>query len=170
MIKNAKNLIILLLIGFLIAKCSAYRTSNIQHSTEKSTSLSNKEAKLRHDIVTFAKKYKGTKYRGGGTTPKGFDCSGFTTFVMNHFDIKLHRSAADQTLNGKKIPIKGAKKGDLLFFETKSGRINHVGLVVSNDGNGLRMIHSSSSRGIVVDEVYSSSYWNPRLKMAKSML
>ena len=70
---------------------------------------------------------------------------------------------------GKKIALKKAKAGDLLFFSNKKG-INHVGLVLSNSKKELKMIHSSSKRGIVIDEIYGNTYWEPRLKFARNVI
>ena len=124
---------------------------------------------MRQDILAFAKKYEGAKYKYGGTTPKGFDCSGFTFFVFNEFGIRLPHNSGNQSTIGKKIAIDEAIVGDLLFFVDKK-RINHVGLVVSNDRDGLLMIHGSSSRGIVIDNVNTSSYSKPRLHSARNIL
>lgn len=157
--------------SFLIVKCSSNRTSIVEHTPQVSSPSTTppSENKQEKELIDFAKKYIGTNYKYGGTTPKGFDCSGFTLFVYNEFGIKLpHQSSAQATL-GKKIPYEDAQKGDLLFF-TDKGRINHVGIVVSHKTDELKMIHSSSKRGIVIDEIYHSTYWRPRLHMARRVL
>ena len=173
--KNAWNLILLLTIAVFAAKCTASQPLSDNNQSEirtndssSATSAATAIQQLRKDIVNFAKKYEGSTYKYGGTTPKGFDCSGFTLFVLNEFDIKLPHNSGAQSLEGKKIKIEAAQMGDLLFFENK-GKVNHVGLVVANDTDGLWMIHSSS-RGVVIDNVYQNSYWKPRLKSARTVL
>ncbi|WP_027634611.1 SH3 domain-containing protein [Clostridium hydrogeniformans] len=91
-------------------------------------------------IVAYGKKFIGTPYLWGGTTPSGFDCSGFTKYVLNHFGIQVGRTTWDQIKNGKRIDISAVKEGDLIFFGTKSDPTNptHVGIYIGND----EFIHS----------------------------
>lgn len=114
-------------------------------------------------IVCYAKNYLGVPYKYGGKSDKGFDCSGFTGYVLEEFGYSLPRSARDQHSNIEKIPLKKAKKGDLVFFGNSKSRISHVGLVISNEDEELTMIHASSSRGIMISNVEIDSYWKPKL-------
>jgi cell wall-associated NlpC family hydrolase len=116
----------------------------------------------RSKIVAFAEKSIGTPYVWGGTSTKGFDCSGYTTYVMKEFDITMPRRATDQQKASKVINKKDAQKGDLVFFNNGSG-ISHVGIIVSEKGEPLTMIHASSSQGITITNLESSSYWNKRI-------
>ena len=118
----------------------------------------------RKDIANFAQSHTdwGYKYRYGGTTlEKGIDCSGFTRYVLDYFDIKASRTSEEQYETGIKIPVDVAKPGDLVFFSHK-GRINHVAMVVSNDTKGLVVVHSTN-RGIVKDNITESKNWKPML-------
>ena len=120
----------------------------------------------RKDVANFAESHTdwGFKYRYGGTSiEKGIDCSGFTRYVLGYFDIKTPRTAEEQFENGNKIPLESAKAGDLVFFGYKRG-INHVAVVVSNDKNGLYVVHSTTSRGIVKENILESNYWKSKLK------
>ena len=129
------------------------------------TSVKSTESALRKDIVNYGEKYVGTKYKYAGKVPStGFDCSGFTSYVMRNFDITVSSSSRAQAKEGKKISVSQAKEGDIVVFG-KGGRINHVGLVVSNGSEGLRIIHSTS-RGVVIDNVSNSKYWKPRIMYA----
>ncbi|MEJ7672522.1 MAG: NlpC/P60 family protein [Chitinophagaceae bacterium] len=68
-------------------------------------------------LVAFAESLIGVPYRYGSTDPKvGFDCSGFITYVFNHFQIKVPRSSIDFTNVGKEIPFTEARRGDIIFF------------------------------------------------------
>ena len=66
------------------------------------------------------------------------------------------------------MKIKHAKAGDLVFFR-KSGRVFHVALVVDNQKDGLKVIHSTN-RGVVVDNITKSSYWKPKLSSAVDVI
>lgn len=123
------------------------------------TGLSSKE---REEIVSFAKKYLGVPYVWAGDDPSGFDCSGFTSFVFKNAGITLPRRAVDQYEGSKKLKEKNVEKGDLIFFDNGSG-ISHVGIVISEKGKPVMMIHSSSSKGIVITDIESSNYWKSRV-------
>ncbi len=113
-------------------------------------------------IVETAKQYLGTPYAWSGSSPAGFDCSGYTCFIMKNFGLELSRRSEDQYNDGKKLKEKSVQKGDLVFFSNGSG-ISHVGLIVSEKGQPLVMIHSSSSKGVILTEIESSEYWMKRL-------
>lgn len=124
-------------------------------------------------IINYSYKYIGTPYRSGGTTPKGFDCSGFTQYVFNNFDYKLPRTSSDQSNAGTKIKRKDLEKGDLVFFKGRnqgSKKVGHVGIVVSvGKGDEFRFIHASTSRGIVVSSI-SENYYKTRYLSARRIV
>jgi peptidoglycan DL-endopeptidase CwlO len=119
-------------------------------------------SKRRMEIVDYAKKQIGVPYEWAGNDPSGFDCSGFTSYVMKEFKKELPRRAEDQYKSSKKVKQSRAQKGDLVFFNNGAG-ISHVGIIVSDRGKPLVMIHASSSKGIVVTEIETSEYWLKRL-------
>lgn len=129
------------------------------------------EEKLRQDIIDYAQVYVGTKYVYGGKTPDGFDCSGFTAHVMRKYDVELPPVSASQAKEGKKVKVKDARAGDLVFFrKTPTGKVFHVAMVVDNDDKeGLTVIHSTS-RGVVVDNITKSSYWWPKVSIVRDVL
>ena len=103
----------------------------------------------------------GVKYKAGGTTKSGFDCSGlvFTTFESEN--IKLPRSSNEQSKIGKIINIDDAQKGDLIFFRTnKSKQINHVGLITEVKSDEIKFVHSSTSKGVIISSTKESYYKN----------
>lgn len=108
-------------------------------------------------IVNNAMQFEGVRYRGGGTTPAGMDCSGMVYATFQIFDVTLPRSSADMAANaGREVELKDVKKGDLLFFDNnpRRKRINHVGLVteVTEDGE-IKFIHASTSQGVMVSSM-----------------
>ncbi len=125
---------------------------------------------LRQDVISFAKEWVGSRYRSGSRRPElGFDCSGFTSFVMKRFNIKVSQCSNSQIHEGDAIKLDEARAGDLLFFGRK-GHVSHVAMVVSNDENGIIVVHSTSSRGVVVENVNESKYWTNKLICARNLI
>lgn len=117
----------------------------------------------REEIIKLAKKQIGVPYVWAGNDPKGFDCSGFTSYVLVKSSNKeLPRRAIEQYAASKKVKQKNVQQGDLVFFDSGSG-INHVGIIVSGKGEPLVMIHASSTKGIVITEIEKTDYWLKRL-------
>ena len=77
-------------------------------------------------------------------------------------ELPVGASASDQCQQGKKIELDNAKKGDLIFFGGKD-HITHVGIITENSKNRLMMVHSSSSRGVIEENVLNSDYWVRRI-------
>lgn len=117
----------------------------------------------REGMIDFAKTQLGVPYLWAGDDPNGFDCSGFTQYVYSkQYKKEIPRRAEDQYNKSKKIKQRNAHKGDLVFFDAGSG-ISHVGMIVSEKGEPLVMIHASSSQGIVITNIEESEYWLKRL-------
>lgn len=108
---------------------------------------------MRLNTLVTAKKHLGVPYVWGGTTPKGFDCSGFTQYVYKEQGINLPRVAADQSRVGTTVSLNQIKAGDLLFFSMKGKEIDHVGIY---SGIGT-FIHSSIGVGVAVMPL--SQHW-----------
>jgi len=106
-------------------------------------------------IIDFAKKFLGVKYVYGGTSPNGFDCSGFVQYVFKNAGITLNRTAASQASHGTKVSKSELVAGDLVFFNCNGGGIDHVGIYI---GNG-KFIHAESYRkGVTITELSDSYY------------
>ncbi len=108
-------------------------------------------------IVATGKKYLGVPYVFGGTTPKGFDCSGFLQYVFMQNGYNIPRLADEQYKLGKSAQTSQLEPGDLVFFSTYEPGASHCGIYVG-EGN---FMHASSSKGIRVDSL-SNDYWRPR--------
>lgn len=106
-------------------------------------------------IASTSLQYIGVPYVFGGTTPSGFDCSGYTRYVFANAGIYLPRAADEQYEYGYPVAYSNLQVGDLVFFSTYAYGASHVGIYL---GDG-RFINASSSRGVVVDSL-SSSYWS----------
>lgn len=117
---------------------------------------------VRKDVLDVAHQYMGTPYSYGGTSPKGFDCSGFVGFVFGQNNIQLPRTSRDQYRDSRKLKASEVQAGDLVFF-ANGANVNHVGIIVDHLNGKITMIHASSSQGIVVTEITSSNYWNKRI-------
>jgi cell wall-associated NlpC family hydrolase len=128
-------------------------------------------SETRSNIISEAKKHLGLRYIWGGTTPKGFDCSGFTSYVLAQKGVGIARSSRYQARQGEVVDIANAKTGDLVFFSKygKGGRVTHVAMVVDNKKDGVYVIHATN-RGIVVDNLTESSYWKPKMLYAKDVI
>ncbi len=106
-------------------------------------------------IIATAKKYIGVPYVWGGSSPSGFDCSGFTQYVFKQHGISLPRTTTEQYQIGTYVSKSNLKVGDLVFLQnTYRNGISHVGIYV---GDG-KMIHASSSKGVVISDLSSSYY------------
>ncbi|MCB9188001.1 MAG: C40 family peptidase [Flavobacteriales bacterium] len=123
-------------------------------------------SKTRANLIKEAEKHVGTPYKYGGVSPDGFDCSGFTQYVFSKNGVGLPRTAGSQATAYEKVKIKDAQKGDLVFFGRNKNEISHVGIVYSNGEEGLKMIHASSSRGIMISNVDKDPYWSPKIQYA----
>lgn len=103
----------------------------------------------RHELVLYAKSLIGIPYKYASTDPaEGFDCSGFITYVFNHFNWEVPRSSVDFTNVGKQINPLIAKEGDLILFTGTNDSVRivgHMGIITQNTDT-LKFIHSTSGR------------------------
>ena len=110
-------------------------------------------------LILKASEHIGTRYRSGGTTEEGFDCSGLMCYTFSSYDIKLPRSSIDMASHGSKINAENAQKGDLIFFKTNGRRqINHVGMVVEVLDGEIKFIHSATHGGVIISSTKESYY------------
>jgi len=123
---------------------------------------------LGQEIVEFAKQYLGARYVWGGTTPAGFDCSGFMTYILRNFGISVNRSSRDMVRNGVHVDRSDIQPADLVFFSASPGgsRITHVGMYIG----GGRFIHASTwNTGVRISD-FNSAYHRPRFVAARRVI
>ncbi len=176
--------IALLLSFFLLTNCIVKKKTTYSKSKtvtvapkdteEKSSGRSKKRKRVNKKadrVVRSALAYSGVRYKYGGSTKRGMDCSGLihTSFTEN--EIPFPRISHQMAHEGKRISLNEVQKGDLLFFKTtkKGKRINHVGLVVAVDRREIRFIHSTTSRGVIVSSL-REGYWNSAFVKATRVL
>ena len=145
-------------------------SSDFEINTAYTNSVESEDAKVM-SIVDYAKQFNGVKYKFGGATADGMDCSGLVFESFRAFNILLPRSSRDMARKGEKISLSNTQEGDLLFFKTSNRRndINHVGLVVNSEPGKIEFIHATLSAGVTVSKL-SENYWNSAFVEARRIL
>ena len=116
-------------------------------------------------IVSTAKGLMGVAYVFGGTSPKGFDCSGLLQYVFKMNGLSIPRLADEQYQLGRKAQRNQLSAGDLVFFTTYTSGVSHCGIYV---GDG-KFLHASSSRGVTINSL-DDEYWRARFVGAKKLV
>ena len=113
-------------------------------------------------IVAEAKKYLGVPYVWAGSSPNGFDCSGYTQYVARACGISINRTAANQWKNGTYVAKEDLQPGDLVFFaNTYKAGISHVGIYVGN-GEFLHAANEGIAYGSLDSDHWTSHYYGAR--------
>lgn len=164
LLPKLKNTGLLILLLVIFSSCGTSR-----RSIERSRNLAERETAdpVRARVIERAKTFVGTRYKYGGTTKKGMDCSGliYTSYLAEN--IALPRTSRAMSHLGKRLNLKEVTIGDLLFFETdkKKKVINHVGLVIEAAPAAILFIHSTSSRRVIISSL--ENYWKDNFVMAR---
>lgn len=165
-----KYFLLLILLPFLIS-CGGSRKVSQTHSrntvlasttfnepSSNSITSSSKGSVLER-VVQNAKTFEGTRYKFGGTTKTGMDCSGLVYRAFKQEDILMPRISRDMAQKGVQVRLAEAIEGDLIFFRTgKRNVINHVGLIVETNRGEIWFIHSTTSQGVIISSM-KESYW-----------
>jgi len=139
------------------SRSSVNRTVKYDNTTQGTDTHSQGNA-TGEEIVAFARQFLGYKYVYGGSSPSGFDCSGFTTYVYKHFGYSLTRTAASQASNGRGVKKADMQPGDIICFANSKGSTNigHVGIYI---GDG-KFIHAANSRkGVIISNVDGAGFY-----------
>lgn len=125
--------------------------------------------KQRRALLEAAKKLVGTPYKYGGTSSKGFDCSGFTQFVYKSIGIDIPHNANLQSKMGAKVSLQEAQAGDLIFFGSK--RASHAGIIYQNNNGEIELIHCAS-RGVThqTHADLNTIYWLEKILVIKRLI
>lgn len=150
-----KKIYLLLLLAIIFTSCKSTSTTvNKRESKTENRYVVNNLIKKATDNI-------GVKYKAGGTTKSGYDCSGLVYTTFESENIKLPRPSYEQAKVGKIIKFSDAQKGDLIFFKTNgSKQINHVGLITEVNSNEIKFVHSSTSKGVIISSTKEAYYQN----------
>ncbi|WMJ72881.1 C40 family peptidase [Cytophagaceae bacterium ABcell3] len=149
-ITNIRIVPFFILLAFLSASCKSTK-STVQSGPGTTTDK----------VIQTAKSYVGTKYKYGGTSRSGIDCSGLVLLSFKSAGIQLPRTSAEQSQAGKKVKLSKLQKGDLVFFSAKkrSRKITHVGIVTERNGpKDIKFIHASTKAGVIEADLYAPYY------------
>ncbi len=140
------------------AKKAAERIARASAEAEKRGKNYRLSKADREALLKYAKYFKGGKYVWGGTSPKGFDCSGYVQYLYKKHGVDLPRTAWSQSKKGKPVDLAHLQKGDLLFFLTDKKRgipVTHVGIYL---GNGEFIHAASRKQGIIISPITHGKY------------
>jgi cell wall-associated NlpC family hydrolase len=158
---NVRNCLGIFLTAFLAAGCAtAVRQLPGGPHPAVVSAPAEVEPTAGEKIVSIAAEMIGTPYRYGGETPKaGFDCSGLVFYSFERMGLKVPRTAADQRKAAERVDRSDLEPGDLVFFRSSKGRVDHVGIYA---GEG-RFIHAPNSGSVVsyayLDDPYYRSHF-----------
>lgn len=142
---------------------------SFDYSYEARTSDS-RVMQFREWVSGYAQNFTGIRYKYAGRSPQtGFDCSGFTSFCMKEFDISVSASSSTQSQQGERISLDEVLPGDLVFFG-KGSHIQHVAMVVECSAEGIICVHSTCTRGVIVENINTSKYWAPKILFARDVI
>ncbi|WP_008637294.1 C40 family peptidase [Bizionia argentinensis] len=150
---------------------SSKRTHKSAPATKKIGSNNGTYNTQVESIIDYAKTFDGVKYKYGGTTKKGMDCSGLIVTSFKKEAVQLPRTTSKLAVSGDWVDVKEVQKGDLLFFATSknSRSVNHVGIVTESRTGFVEFIHASTSRGVMISEL-SERYWYFAFVQARRVL
>ena len=145
----------------------AYVSSDYVSLAPRDTELASRGGASRNaaSLVTYSMQFIGTPYASGGSSPAGFDCSGFTSYVYSNYGVSLPRTAAGQASVGVEVAKNDLMPGDLVFFNTFGG-ISHVGMYVGDNS----FIHATVPGDTVKISSMSSSYYSSRYVCARRVM
>ncbi len=191
-----KNILIITLLAIVMVSCGSSKRSTSRNvsviknerPTQAKMKIERKDAekpiiepgedigkseseKVKDNIIDFAKTFEGTRYKFGGTTSAGMDCSGLVYTAFKEENIELPRISRDMANKGVLVSLKDVEEGDLIFFKTNPRKtsINHVGLVVKSKRGELLFIHSTIQAGVIISSL-EEPYWKNAFVQARRII
>ena len=156
-----KHFVFFIFLAVFITSCKSTAPIVTSKKQKNARSENKKTERLAEQLIDIATENIGVRYKYGGTTKAGYDCSGLIYTVFNSENIVLPRNSYAQSkigvvLNQKRDQV---QKGDLVFFKTnKSNQINHVGIVIEVSDEEIKFIHSTTSKGVIISSTKESYY------------
>lgn len=132
--------------------------SPVSHRTLPANAIPSRGAKWASALVNVAVRQLGVRYRWGGMSSRGFDCSGFINYVMHSVGVMVPRTTYAMYASGTPVPRDELRVGDIVFFQTVSPGPSHAGIYIGNN----QFIHSSSGFGRVTVTSLDYRYYKPR--------
>ncbi|OAV43536.1 C40 family peptidase [Lewinella sp. 4G2] len=161
---------------FVLSSCGLFKPAdpigrNPQQPTRVARGSEDPNSWIRSDITTHAQELIGIPYKYGGNRPnEGFDCSGLVVYLYQGAGLDIARTSRDQAKQGKVINASEARPGDLVFYKKPGGSVFHVSVVVLSQPGELWVIHATSSRGVMREDILASSYWKPKMYQIRNVL
>jgi cell wall-associated NlpC family hydrolase len=168
--KRILTVLFLLLVASSCKSKKSYSSKKKQTHTVK-VNTNTKPSKEAENIVKYAKTFDGTRYKYGGTTKRGMDCSGLIYTSFNKHDVNVPRTTNRLKSTGSWVDLKDVNVGDLIFFATNknSRNVNHVGIVTNVRTGNVEFIHASTSKGVMVSSL-AERYWYFAFVQARRVL
>ena len=150
----------------VVSEYKAEASEHTAHSSTEVNSVNNVKYKAitsnaPNGLINYALSLIGSPYVYAGTSPSGFDCSGFVTHVFGKYNVDLPHSSAMQADEGIHVPKQEARKGDLVIFTGTDPDLRepgHVGIVISAPGDTIEFVHASSNGGVKISKVEGTRY------------
>lgn len=153
--------LVMLMVAGTVIDSAAQQLPKRGSIIEQIEASKNKQRTIVDELLDYAFTFRGVPYRYGQMSPRGFDCSGFTSYVFKRFGYDLTRTSRGQINDGQRVSRDELKPGDLVFFTGRAigPHIGHVGIVTQvNDDSTFNFIHASCSRGITESRSDESYY------------
>ncbi len=172
MMKTLFHFFFLIAFTFLFASNSFAKVSYESYCIDRYSDSIPKKSNPKVDaIISFSKNFLGVPYRYGGTTPSGFDCSGFINYIFGNFGFSLVRTSYGLAEIGETIALSEIQPGDLMFFKgsnVNSTSVGHVAMVIDVTPKEIKFIHSANG-GVQITNFKSSKYYIQRYVKTKRL-
>lgn len=161
----------------IFARYQAEKTTQVVNANPQNNAANGVSAyqiQIAQKAIEAARTYVGTRHVMGGVSRSGVDCSGLTHLAFKEAGIDLSRDSRAQAVTGADISIDAVEAGDLVFFATGSdpNRISHVGIITKKGKTKeeLEFIHTSTSRGVVEEQLFKYDYWQKAYRHARRVI